>query len=265
MLKTNAGDVFAIIPARAGSKGVPRKNIKLLGGYPLIAFSIIAAKLCSSIARIIVSTDSLEIAEIARFYDAEAPFLRPAELAEDDSPDLGLICHALDWLRTHEGREPDFLVQLRPTTPLRDPKVIGSAIQAMKSNREATSLRSAHQLAEPPQKMMAIKDGFMVGLFPDDSRPEYYNLPRQAFSPAYHPNGYVDIIKTSFVRSGNSLYGPHILAFVTPVAGEVDRPEDFEYLEYLVDKKGHTLHEYLKAKFPDHHGGLISAGAVKSS
>ena len=261
----SSGTIFAIIPARAGSKGVPKKNIRVLGGYPLIAFSIVAAKLSSDIERVMVSTDSLEIAEIARSYGAEVPFLRPPELAQDASPDIDFIRHALDWLETHEGSKPDFLVVLRPTTPLRDPALIDSAIRTLKSNDQATSLRSAHQLQEPPQKMMGIQDGFLVGLFPEDTRPEYYNLPRQAFSPAYHPNGYVDIIKTSFVRSGNSLYGPHILAFVTPVAGEVDRPEDFEYLEYLVDKKGHTLHEYLKAKFPDHHGGLISAGAVKSS
>lgn len=251
----SSGTVFAIIPARGGSKGVPKKNIKLLGGYPLIAFSIVAAKLCSDIERVIVSTDSSEIAEIAGYYGAEIPFLRPPELAQDTSMDIDFIQHALDWLESHEGSQPDFWVQLRPTAPLRDPGLINTAIRSMRSHGEATSLRSVHELAEPPQKMMGIRDGFLVGLFPDDTRPEYYNLPRQAFPPAYHPNGYVDIIKTDFVKSGNSLHGPHILAFVTPAAVEVDRLEDFEYLEYLIDKNGHTLYEYLKASFPAHRAG----------
>lgn len=249
------GRIFAIIPARGGSKGVPKKNIKLLGGYPLIAFSIVAAKLCSEIERVIVSTDSPEIADIARSYSAEVPFLRPPELAQDTSPDIDFILHALDWLQSHEGGQPDFLVQLRPTTPLRDPALIDSAIRTIKSNAEATSLRSVHGLPEPPQKMMGIRDGFLVGLFPRDPRPEYYNLPRQLFPPAYHPNGYVDIIKTSFVMSGSSLHGPCILALITPVSVEVDRPEDFEYLEYLIAKKGHPLYEYLKANFPAHRAG----------
>ena len=251
----SSGEIFAIIPARGGSKGVPKKNIELLGGYPLIAFAIVAAKLCSEIERVIVSTDSPEIADIAKSYGAEAPFLRPPELAQDTSPDIDFIRHATDWFQSHEGSQPDFLVQLRPTTPLRDPALIDSAIRAIQSNAGATSLRSAHELQEPVQKMMGIRAGFLVGLFPDDPRPEYYNLPRQVFLPSYHPNGYVDIIRTDFVRRNNGLNGPRILAFTTPVAVEVDRPEDFEYLEYLIEKKGHPLCDYLEANFPAHGAG----------
>jgi len=229
---------------------VPKKNIKLLGGYPLIAFTIVAAKLCSEIKRVIVSTDSDEIAETARTYGAEVPFMRPPELAQDNSPDIDFIGHALNWFQSHEASQPDFLVLLRPTTPLRDPVLIDSAILTIRSSIEATSLRSVHQLPEPPQKMMGIQDGFLVGLFPHDPRPEYYDLPRQAFPPAYNPNGYVDITRPDFVRKSNTLHGPRILAFVTPFAAEVDSPEEFEYLEYLIEKKGHPLHEYLKANFP---------------
>lgn len=250
---------MALIPARGGSKGVPKKNIKLLGGYPLIAFSIAAARLCREIERIIVSTDSPEIADIVKAYGAEVPFLRPSELAQSTSPDIDYIRHALDWLQNHEGSQPDFLVHLRPTTPLRDPALIASAIQMMASNDKATSLRSAHELSEPPQKMMMIQEGFLVGFFPDDPRPEYYNMPRQTFPPAYKPNGYVDIIRTGFVNSGDSLHGPRILAFITPVTVEVDKPEEFEYLEYLVTTKGHPLHYHLKASFP--HGARVDKSA----
>lgn len=228
---------------------MPKKNIKLLGGYPLIAFSVIAAKLCPEIERIIVSTDSPEIASIAQTYGAEVPFLRPPELAQDNSPDIDFIRHALIWLTSHES-EPDFIVELRPTTPLRDPLLISTAIQMIKINAEATSLRSVHELSEPPQKMMGIHNGFLTGLFSNDSRPEYYNLPRQTFAPAYHPNGYVDIIKTNTIRNTGGLYGSHVLAFTTPCTMEVDGVEQFDYLKYLIEKQGHPLYNYLKANFP---------------
>ncbi|MDA2934002.1 acylneuraminate cytidylyltransferase family protein [Acidobacteria bacterium AH-259-D05] len=239
--------VVAIIPARGGSKGIPEKNIKLLGGYPLIAFSTIAAKLCSQIDRVIVSTDCPEIADIAKSYCAEVPFLRPPELARDNSPDMDFVHHALNWLEDYEGGVPKFMVHLRPTTPLRDPILVDLAINTMKSENDATSLRSVHELSEPPQKMFGIQHGFLVGLFPNDPRPEYYNFPRQTFPPAYYPNGYVDIIRTDFVRRSQNLHGDRILAFTTPATVEMDGLEDFEYAEYLLERRGHPLHEHLKA------------------
>lgn len=243
-------NAYAIIPARNGSKGVPKKNIKHLGGYPLIAYSIIAARLCKEIDRVIVSTDSQEIADIAQKFGAEVPFLRPEELAQDSSTNMDFIRHALDWFHDHEKHLPDLLIQLLPTTPLRDPEVITSAIRVAKDNPDATSVRSVHMLAEPPQKMMGLQDGFLVGLFPDDSRPEYYNLNRQAFPPAYHPNSYVDIFKTAFVNRSGRLFGDRILAFATTTAPEVDLPEDFEYLEYLVERRDHMICRHLRNTFP---------------
>jgi len=242
--------VVAIIPARSGSKGVPKKNIRPLAGYPLIAYSIAASIFCKNIQRVVVSTDSKEIADIAEYYGAEAPFMRPSELAQDRSPNIDFILHALDWFKDNEGNEPDLLVQVLPTTPLRDPLLMSQAIQTMISNNKATSLRSVHELPEPPQKMMQIRDGYLVGFFPNDPRPEYYNLPRQTFPPAYHPNGYVEIIKTDFVRSGGGLFGSHVLAYITPVTVEIDRQEEFEYLEYFIEKRGHPIYDYLKRHFP---------------
>ena len=102
--------------------------------------------------------------------------------------------------------------------------------------------------------MMAIKNGFLTGLFPGDPRPEYYNLPRQAFPAAYHPNGYVDIIRTGFVSRQESLHGPFILAVVTPAAVEIDTPEDFAYLDYVVENKGHPLQQYWEADPARHYG-----------
>ena len=243
----NRRTVCALIPARGGSKGVPKKNAKLAGGHPLIAYSIAAAKLCRAIDRVIVSTDCSGIASIAESYGVEVPFLRPARLAADSSPDIEFVRHALEWFQSNEGSRPELLVHLRPTTPLRDPVLIQAAIELIRQNERATSLRSVHELAEPPQKLMGIENGFLTGLFPSDPRAEYYNLPRQAFPPAYHPNGYVDILRADFVSRQESLHGPSILAFVTPVVVEIDTPEDFAYLEYLVESEGHPLDQYWKA------------------
>jgi len=240
----------AIVPARGGSKGVPGKNIRSLGGYPLIAYTIEAARLCAAIDRVVVSTDSPEIADIAKGFGADVPFLRPAELARDTSPDIEFVRHAVEWFQVHDGGVPELLVHLRPTTPLRDPDLIAAAILTIRSREEATSLRSVQELAEPPQKMFAIENRFLVGLFPNDPRPEYYNLPRQTFPPAYHPNGYVDIIRPAVAARGTTLHGPRILGFITPMATEVDRQEDLDYLEFMLGSRGHSLLDHLKAHFP---------------
>ncbi|MGE4299500.1 MAG: acylneuraminate cytidylyltransferase family protein [Desulfovibrionaceae bacterium] len=243
-----AASVCALIPARGGSKGVPRKNIRKLGGHPLIAYAIMASRLCPAIGRVVVSTDDEEIAAVARAYGAEVPFLRPAEFARDASPDLEVFVHAIDWFERNEGTVPDLLAHIRVTTPLRDPELVGRAVRELANAPKATALRSAHELPEPPQKMFQIVDGLFQGFFPDDPRPEYYNLPRQAFPAAYHPNGYVDIVRTSVVRERGVLHGPRILAFVTPHAIEVDGPEDIEMLEYHIARSGHSLMERLDAE-----------------
>ena len=242
--------IISIIPARGGSKGVPGKNIKTLAGYPLIAYSIIASKLSNRISRTIISTDSEQIAQIAKTYGAEVPFLRPAGIAQDKSTDREFIVHALDWFRDKEGREPDFIVHVRPTSPLRDPALIDDAIQMIIRQDEATALRSVHEIPESPYKMFAIEAGYLAGLYPDDPRPEYYNMPRQNFPPVYKPNGYVDIIKRKTVRESESLHGPKMLSFITPVCVEVDTQGEFDYLEFEIKNGNFKIYDYLRSNFP---------------
>ncbi len=112
-------EILALIPARGGSKGIPRKNIRSFAGYPLIAWSIAAAKQSELVTRVIVSTDDEEIAAVARECGAETPFLRPAEFAQDNTTDLPVFEHALQWLEENEGYQPEIVVQLRPTSPIR--------------------------------------------------------------------------------------------------------------------------------------------------
>jgi N-acylneuraminate cytidylyltransferase len=242
-------NIMAIIPARAGSKGVPGKNIKLLGGYPLIAYSIVAARLTKQIGHVIVSTDSKELADISREYGAEAPFLRPAELARDHSTDIDYMLHAIHWLQDNEGLIPDYLVQLRPTTPLREPQIMDEAITAIINRPEATSLRSAHPAPESPFKWFQKNEaGYFKGLF--DGGNDLLNNPRQGFPDVLIPDGYVDVVKPSFIIHSGLLYGAKMLGFTSPFCTEVDTLNDFEFLEYDLNKNGNALWDYLKKYYP---------------
>ncbi|HBE79484.1 MAG TPA: cytidylyltransferase [Firmicutes bacterium] len=242
--------IMAIIPARSGSKGVPGKNIKQLGGFPLIAYSIIAAKLAAKIDRTIVSTDSEEIAEISREYGAETPFLRPPELAQDHSTDIDFMRHTTQWLQDNEGFIPDYLVQLRPTTPLRNPQLVDRAIAEITKRPEATSLRSAHPAPESPFKwFQKDESGYFKGLLAGFSN-DFLNNPRQRFPDAYIPDGYVDIIKPALILSSGLLYGERMIGFISPICTEVDTMNDFDFLEYDLKRNGHLLWEYLKGFYP---------------
>lgn len=212
---------IAIIPAREGSKGIPNKNVKDLGGFPLIAYSIIAAK--NAGLETYVSTDSLIIADIAREYGAKT-IIRPRKYATDTSPDIEFIKHILQTIKT------DYLVHLRPTTPFRDSEVIKQAIDEM-INSKATSLRSAHRTVESPYKFFKIEKGYFKPLL---GSLENSNLPRQLYDPAYHPNGYVDILKVSEI--GKTIHGRKILPFITDEVIEIDRPIDLEYARIKVFK-----------------------------
>ena len=241
--------VYGIIPARGGSKDVPGKNIKLLGGYPLIAYTIAAAKMSKNISRVIVSTDSMEIASIAKKYGAEVPFMRPSELAGDKSLDIDFVLHAINWFQQHEDKIPDYIVHLRPTTPLRDPAIIDLAVQKIKTRTEATSLRSGHPSAESPFKWFLLDEqGFFKGILPGYSN-DFINAPRQSFPAVYIPNGYVDVLKIAFIKKSNALHGDKMIGFVSPACVEVDSMEDFKFLEFELKKDASPVFGYLKANF----------------
>lgn len=242
--------VYAIIPARGGSKGVPGKNLRPLAGYPLLAYSIAAARLTRGIARAVVSTDSQEIADLARRYGGEVPFMRPAALAGDKSGDAEFMRHALDWFKANEPQAPDYLAHLRPTTPLRDPELLDQAIELMLSRPEATSLRSAHPAPESPFKWFLKADnGYFSGIVPQYSNDDL-NKPRQSFPEVYIPDGYIDLINAGAFASSGLLHGPRLLAFVSPRCHEVDVPEDFDYLEFEIKKNGSPLLDWLRKEFP---------------
>jgi len=145
--------VLAIIPARGGSKSIPRKNIRPFAGHPLIAYSIAAGLAAKTVTRLIVSTDDEEIAAISRRYGAETPFIRPAEFSQDQTPDLPVFRHALHWLAEHEGYQPEIIVQLRPTSPVRRVAHIDQAVRILLERPEADSVRTVCVPFLNPYKM----------------------------------------------------------------------------------------------------------------
>ena len=234
--------MIAIIPARSGSKGVPGKNIKLLGGIPLFAFSIIAAKMMPSVSRVIVSTDSEEYAQIAKANGAEVPFLRPNEISGDKSTDFDLFLHALNWFKENENLIPEYILHLRPTTPLRNPQIMEEAVKLFLENKNlASSLRSGHSAPESPYKwFLKDENNYFKGLR-DDLTPEKVNLPRQSFPSVYIPDGYIDILKSSVILDSGTLHGDKMLVFESPFCVEVDTKDDFEYLEFQIQKEGSPI------------------------
>jgi len=152
-------ETLALIPARGGSKGIPRKNIRDFAGYPLIAWSIAAAKQSESVTRVIASTDDEGIAAVARQFGAETPFLRPAAFAQDNTTDLPVFEHALEWLADHEGYQPDVVVQLRPTSPIRPRGLVDQAIEILLAHPDADSVRGVVPAGQNPHKMWRLPEG----------------------------------------------------------------------------------------------------------
>ena len=183
-------DVLALMPARGGSKSIPRKNVLVVGGKPLIAHSIVQARAVKLITRTIVSTDDAEIADVAKAFGAEVPFTRPAEFAQDRSLDLDVFRHALAWLRDHESYRPDLVVHLRPTGPVRRVERIDAAIQMMLDDPAADSLRSVSAPVQSPYKMWRIDGGRLEPLLRIPGVDEAHSSPRQglpAVSAAAQP------------------------------------------------------------------------------
>ncbi len=232
-------EVLAIIPARGGSKGIPRKNIKPFAGYPLIAYSIAAGLQSELTTRVIVSTDDEEIAAVARKWGAQTPFLRPAEFAADNTLDLPVFQHALKWLKEHEGYVPDVVVQLRPTSPARPVGMVDEAIRLLLDHPEADSVRGVVPADENPHKMWRVdtETGLMHGLLKVEGIDEPYNAPRQKLPPVYWQTGHIDAIRPERTfMAGDSMSGKNIMPlFLDPsYTIDIDTPFDWMRYEWLV-------------------------------
>ena len=230
-------DIVALITARSGSKGIKDKNIKLLNKHPLISYSIIAAKLSRLIKDVFVTTDSIKYAKISKRYGANTPFLRPKAVSLDKSIDKEFFLHFIDWCKNHRNKIPDLIVHLRPTTPLRNFKLIDQAIQNFIGHSEATSLRSCQLTSLTPYKMFFEENYFLKPFLNINSNIEPYNAPRQNFPNTYLPNGYVDIIRPKILKETGMLHGNKILLYLTEKIADIDDVSDLKYAEELLKSK----------------------------
>ena len=233
-----SGEVLALIPARGGSKSIPRKNIRLLAGFPLIAYSIRAGLAAQTVQRVVVSTDDEQIAPTARRFGAETPFLRPPELAQDHTTDLPVFQHALRWLEENQGYRPGIVVQLRPTSPFRRVAHIDRAVRCLQERPQADSVRTVCVPFQNPFKMWRLAvDGFMQPLL-QTGDPEPSNLPRQALPEVYWQTGYVDAAWTETILGRHSMTGAHILPLIIDPSEwvDIDSPDDWRRAERLLQE-----------------------------
>ncbi len=214
--------MLAVVPARGGSKSIPRKNVRPFAGHPLLAYSIAAGLGADSVTRVVVSTDDPAIAKVAERYGAEVPFLRPADLAQDDTPDLPVFRHALDWLWEHEGYRPQVVVQLRPTSPLRPPDCVDRAVSLLLEHSGADSVRGVVPAGQNPYKMWRVGEGGRLRPLLAGEFEEPYNMPRQTLPPTYWQTGHVDAIRTPTIIVKGSMSGDAIYPLILDPRYTVD-------------------------------------------
>lgn len=242
MIKGNS--VLVIIPARAGSKGLANKNIMKLGDMPLIAYSINAANHSTYLDRIIVSTDSPEIANIAKEYGANVPFLRPAEFAADMSPNSEFILHVLRWLDVNENKSYDILCVLQPTSPFRKSKDIDLSLEKFMNSKSADSLVSINETRRTPYWMKTIDDGGFIRNFIEHKE---INSRRQDLPKIYEPNGAIYIMACSDFVKFETFYTSKTTFYLMDQTSSVDIDDilDFKLAELILKENLVELNEVI--------------------
>jgi CMP-N-acetylneuraminic acid synthetase len=227
--------VLAVIPARGGSKGLPRKNLRPLAGHPLIAWSIAAAQEARSVEAVVVSTDDEEISVVAEACGACVPFLRPPDLARDDTPDWPVFEHALRRLEHDLGWTPEIVVQLRPTSPLRTQALVDDAVALMRSHTDAESLRTVTAPGQTPYKMWRLRGRLIEPLLGTPEQ-ELFNAPRQRLPQVFWQTGQLDVIRRETILERGSMSGTRIVPFVVEprYAVDIDTAEQLALAEWLL-------------------------------
>jgi CMP-N-acetylneuraminic acid synthetase len=221
--------VLGLVPARAGSKGIPDKNIRPLAGRSLLAYAVQAAAGSGVIDRVILSTDAERVADEGRRVGLEVPFMRPAGLAADETPMLPVIEHAVDAL-TQQGWEPEIVVLLQPTSPLRTPTHVRAAVDMLRRTG-ADSVVTVVELPRhlSPDYLMRIEDGRLVSFLPDGMRVTR----RQDARTAFIRDGTAYVFWTRTLRATRSLYGHDCRPLIVPAHESItiDSPEDWHEAE----------------------------------
>ncbi|MBE7554831.1 MAG: acylneuraminate cytidylyltransferase family protein [Anaerolineales bacterium] len=223
-------DILGIIPARGGSKGIPRKNVRQVGGRPLIAWTWEAAQVTPTVTRLIVSTDDQEIAGLARAAGIEIPFIRPAQFASDTASAIDVVSHALNWLQEQEQYRPDFVLWLQPTSPLRTSADIEAAA-TLAQEKAADSVISVCPVEhQHPALMKRVESNGLLKSWQDD---QTLIQRRQELPPVYCLNGAIYLIRREVLLEQQTFYPEATFAYVMPSERslDIDTPWDL----YLVD------------------------------
>jgi len=244
-MKNKGLKILCLILARGGSKRIPGKNIKLLSGKPLIAYTIECARRSRYINRIVVSTDDARIARVAVRYGAQAPFLRPKNISQSGSKELDAFKHALNWLKREDAYEPDIIVKLFPTSPFRKTRSVDKAIGLLLRDRGAHSVRSVRICSEHPYKMWTICAKRLKSFVPLKQKPkEAHTFSYQVLPKIYIQNASIDVLRASNIYRRNSITGTRIIPLVMDEIESLDinNPRDFYLAECLI-KKGLVARE----------------------
>jgi len=223
---------LALIPARGGSRRIPRKNLVPFDGQPLLVHTVRAARNADKIGRVIVSTEDQEIADVARSCGAEVPFLRPQDMAQDESPVMETISHALNFIE-NEGFHADAVVLLQPTSPFRTSTHIDEAIAVFEST-DADTVTAVRPGLEHPYYAWRIESGHLVPFFTI----EHQKMVRQELPPVYVENGSIYIIRRQVLETGR-IYGKRIAPYVMDHDSslDIDAPSDLQWAEYLLARR----------------------------
>ena len=241
----------AFIPARQGSKRVPGKNVRVLNGHPMLAYSIAPAIESGVFDSVIVSTDSEEIAAIARHYGADVPFLRPAAFASDTSPDIEWLAHALATLKEQE-RTWDAFSLLRPTSPFRTAETIRRAWARFTAQQEVDSLRAVEKCTQHPGKMWVVDGDRMTPLLPNAPTGQpWHSTPYQALPPVYVQNASLEIAWTRVVFETKTIAGDVLVPFLTNgyEGFDINDPQDWMLAERLIADGTVTLPPIAQAPY----------------
>ncbi len=228
--------VVALIPARAGSKRIPNKNVRLLGGHPLVAYTIVAARRSGIFSAVMVSTDAEDIAAIARRYGAEVPFLRPEPFAHEKSADIEWLDHMLRQLVAID-RSFDCFSLLRPTSPFRQAATIQRAWSQFCAQPGADSLRAVELCKQHPGKMWQVGTTWMTPLLDDGGvSPPWHSTAYQGLPPVYAQNASLEIAWSRVVLEGGTIAGRKILPFFTHgfEGFDINQPEDWVLAEHYL-------------------------------
>ena len=238
-------NIVALIPARSGSKRVPDKNIRPLAGHPLMAYSIAAAVQSKIFKAVIVSTDSQRYADIAEHYGAEVPFLRPAKIAGDTSPDIEWVEHTLSQLRSN-GQDYEFFSILRPTSPFRLPETIQRACKQFLAAEGVDSLRAVEKCQQHPGKMWIVRGSRMLPLLPmGPAQQPWHSSQYPSLPEVYVQNASLEIARSRVIFEEKTIAGNVLMPFFTKTheGFDVNSEYDWQLAEHMVQKG--------EAKLPD--------------